>query len=145
MPTGMSPVAMCSSEWQRPEATSFTWISPGCGSSTSRSTTSYLPGVCRMTAPRVCLRFSFERRPCSPAVHSSTCMPWEDLRSVDAAPRRRSVRFPAEYRSAPMTELFNAAASLTERRIAEGDADRVALRHPGGTHTYGQLTDEVRR
>jgi benzoate-CoA ligase len=44
-----------------------------------------------------------------------------------------------------MTELFNAAAYLTERRIAAGDADRVALRHPGGTHTYGQLTEDVRR
>ena len=44
-----------------------------------------------------------------------------------------------------MTEPFNAAAYLTERRVAAGDADRVALRHPGGTHTYGQLTEDVRR
>ena len=44
-----------------------------------------------------------------------------------------------------MTEPFNAAAYLTERRVAAGDADRVALRHPAGTHTYGQLTDDVRR
>jgi len=44
-----------------------------------------------------------------------------------------------------MTEAFNAAAYLTEARVAAGDADRVALRHPRGTHTYGQLTDEVRR
>jgi acyl-coenzyme A synthetase/AMP-(fatty) acid ligase len=44
-----------------------------------------------------------------------------------------------------MTEPFNAAAYLTERRVAEGDGDRVALRHPAGTHTYGQLTEDVRR
>ena len=44
-----------------------------------------------------------------------------------------------------MTEPFNAAAYLTERRVAAGDADRVALRHPGGTHTYGRLTEDVRR
>ena len=44
-----------------------------------------------------------------------------------------------------MTEPFNAAAYLTERRVAAGDADRVALRHPAGAHTYGQLTEDVRR
>ena len=44
-----------------------------------------------------------------------------------------------------MTEPFNAAAYLTEDRVAAGDADRVALRHPGGTHTYAQLTEEIRR
>jgi benzoate-CoA ligase family protein len=44
-----------------------------------------------------------------------------------------------------MTEPFNAAAYFTERRVAAGDADRVALRHPAGTHTYGQLTEDVRR
>ena len=32
-----------------------------------------------------------------------------------------------------MTEPFNAAAYFTERRVAAGDADRVALRHPGGS------------
>lgn len=40
---------------------------------------------------------------------------------------------------------FNAAAYLTERRIAAGDADRVAVHHPGGTLTYEQLTAEVQR
>ncbi len=44
-----------------------------------------------------------------------------------------------------MTESFNAAAYLTERRVAAGDADRVALRSPRGPVTYGVLTDEVRR
>jgi len=44
-----------------------------------------------------------------------------------------------------MTELFNAAAYLTERRLDAGDGDRVALRHPRGTHTYSELTAEVRR
>jgi benzoate-CoA ligase len=44
-----------------------------------------------------------------------------------------------------MTELFNAAAYLTERRVEAGDGDRVALRHPRGSHTYAELTAEVRR
>lgn len=44
-----------------------------------------------------------------------------------------------------MTEPFNAAAHLTERRVAEGDGERVAFIHPRGTLTYSQLTDEVRR
>ncbi|GAA1290119.1 benzoate-CoA ligase family protein [Pseudonocardia aurantiaca] len=44
-----------------------------------------------------------------------------------------------------MTELFNAAAYLTERRVEAGDGERVALRHPGGSHTYSQLTAAVRR
>jgi benzoate-CoA ligase family protein len=44
-----------------------------------------------------------------------------------------------------MTEPFNAAVYLTERRVAAGDADRAALHHPGGTLTYGGLTEEVRR
>src|SRR3954468_670199 len=49
----MSPVATWSSEWHIPEAASLTWISPGRGSSETRSTTSYLPGASRMIAPRV--------------------------------------------------------------------------------------------
>src|SRR5918998_5161795 len=44
-----------------------------------------------------------------------------------------------------MTELFNAAAYLTERRVDAGDGKRIALRHPRGTHTYAELTAEVRR
>src|ERR687896_139240 len=44
-----------------------------------------------------------------------------------------------------MTELFNAAAYLTERRVDAGDGKRIALRHPRGTHTYAELTTEVRR
>ncbi|WP_300007868.1 benzoate-CoA ligase family protein [Pseudonocardia sp.] len=44
-----------------------------------------------------------------------------------------------------MTEPFNAATFLTEDRIAAGDADRVAIHHPRGAHTYRQLTEEVRR
>jgi benzoate-CoA ligase family protein len=44
-----------------------------------------------------------------------------------------------------MTEPFNAASYLTERRVEAGDRDRVALRHPGGRHGYAELTDEVRR
>lgn len=43
-----------------------------------------------------------------------------------------------------MTEPFNAAAYLTERRVDGGDGDRVALRHPRGSHTYRELYDEVR-
>jgi benzoate-CoA ligase family protein len=44
-----------------------------------------------------------------------------------------------------MTEPFNATAYLTERRVDAGDGGRVALRHPRGTHTYAELTAEVRR
>ena len=44
-----------------------------------------------------------------------------------------------------MTEPFNAAGYLTERRVLAGDGDRVALRHPRGRHTYTELTAEVRR
>ncbi len=44
-----------------------------------------------------------------------------------------------------MTELFNAAQYLTERRVAAGDTDRVALHHPTGRLTYGELTAEVHR
>ena len=44
-----------------------------------------------------------------------------------------------------MTEPFNAAVYLTERRVDAGDGDRVALRHPRGTHTYAEVADEVRR
>ncbi len=44
-----------------------------------------------------------------------------------------------------MTELFNAAVHLTERRVDAGDAGRRALIHPRGTHTYGEVAEEVRR
>ncbi|MCO1653969.1 benzoate-CoA ligase family protein [Pseudonocardia humida] len=44
-----------------------------------------------------------------------------------------------------MTEPFNAASYLTERRVSEGDGRRIALRHPRGSHTYEQLTAEVQR
>jgi benzoate-CoA ligase family protein len=44
-----------------------------------------------------------------------------------------------------MTEPFNAAAYLTERRVAAGDGARVAVRHPRGALTYAELTAQVRR
>src|SRR5581483_6067156 len=44
-----------------------------------------------------------------------------------------------------MSELFNAAEYLTERRVAAGDGDAIAVRHPGGVLTYSQLTEQVRR
>lgn len=44
-----------------------------------------------------------------------------------------------------MTEAFNAAVYLTERRVDAGDGGRVAVHHPAGSLTYSQLTDEVRR
>jgi benzoate-CoA ligase family protein len=44
-----------------------------------------------------------------------------------------------------MTEPFNAAAYLTERRVTAGDGDRIAVRHPRGALTYTELTAEVRR
>lgn len=47
--------------------------------------------------------------------------------------------------NAVMTELVNAAEYLTERRVAAGDGHRVAIIHPGGNLTYGELVGEVRR
>lgn len=44
-----------------------------------------------------------------------------------------------------MTEPFNASTYLTAHRVEAGDGDRVALRHPRGATTYGELADEVRR
>ena len=44
-----------------------------------------------------------------------------------------------------MTEPFNAATYLTERRVDAGDGDRTAFHHPRGTTTYAELADEVRR
>src|SRR3954471_16186232 len=49
----MSPVAMWSSEWHRPQAVTLIWISPARGSSDIMSTTSHVPGAERMIAPRV--------------------------------------------------------------------------------------------
>lgn len=42
-------------------------------------------------------------------------------------------------------ELFNACEYLLDRRVAAGDADRVALTSPGGELTYAQLLDAVCR
>ena len=39
---------------------------------------------------------------------------------------------------------FNAAAHLTAARVAAGDGDRTAVRFPGGSLTYAELTDRVR-
>jgi benzoate-CoA ligase family protein len=44
-----------------------------------------------------------------------------------------------------MTEPFNAAGYLTERRLAAGDGARVAFHTPRGPVTYAELTAEVRR
>lgn len=44
-----------------------------------------------------------------------------------------------------MTQPLNAAVYLTERRVAAGDGDRVAIRHPGGSLTYAELTAAVQR
>ncbi len=44
-----------------------------------------------------------------------------------------------------MTESFNAAAYLTENRVAAGDGARTAFHHPRGTTRYAELTEEVRR
>ena len=69
-----------------------------------------------------------------PAVHSSARRPWEDLRSVDATPRPRSVRIPRRASERPMTEPFNAAADLTERAGRRGRRRPGGVRHPAGTH-----------
>jgi len=44
-----------------------------------------------------------------------------------------------------MTEPFNAAAYLSDRRVDAGDGARPAFHHPRGTTTYGELAREVRR
>ena len=44
-----------------------------------------------------------------------------------------------------MTEPFNAAAYLSDRRVDAGDGARPAFHHPRGTTTYGELAQEVRR
>ncbi len=44
-----------------------------------------------------------------------------------------------------MTEPFNAAAYLTEHRVAAGDGARTAFLHPRGSTTYAELAEEVRR
>ena len=44
-----------------------------------------------------------------------------------------------------MTEPFNAAAYLTDRRLAAGDGDRIAFHTGHGPVSYAALTDEVRR
>ncbi|WP_181780646.1 benzoate-CoA ligase family protein [Pseudonocardia pini] len=44
-----------------------------------------------------------------------------------------------------MSELFNAAEYLTERRVSAGDGARTAVHHPRGTLTYAELATEVRR
>ncbi|GAA1846103.1 benzoate-CoA ligase family protein [Pseudonocardia ailaonensis] len=44
-----------------------------------------------------------------------------------------------------MSELFNAAEYLTERRVTAGDGARTAVHHPRGTLTYAELATEVRR
>ena len=42
------------------------------------------------------------------------------------------------------SEAFNAAAHLTAARVAAGDGGRTAVRFPGGSLTYAELTDRVR-
>jgi benzoate-CoA ligase len=44
-----------------------------------------------------------------------------------------------------MSELFNAAEYLTERRVAADDGGRIAVRHPRGVLTYEGLVEQVRR
>jgi len=44
-----------------------------------------------------------------------------------------------------MTEPFNAAAYLTDRRLAAGDGDRIAFHTGHGPVSYAALTEEVRR
>jgi benzoate-CoA ligase family protein len=44
-----------------------------------------------------------------------------------------------------MAQLFNASEYLLDRRLAAGDAGRVALTGPAGDLTYAELWDRVRR
>lgn len=63
-----------------------------------------------------------------------------DVVSADE-PARSTTTVPAPRGSA---DAFNAAAHLTAARVAAGDGGRTAVRHPGGTLTYAELTDRVR-
>src|ERR1700724_2911056 len=40
---------------------------------------------------------------------------------------------------------LNSAAELLDRRVAEGDGERIAIHHPGGRWTYGQLLATANR
>jgi benzoate-CoA ligase family protein len=44
-----------------------------------------------------------------------------------------------------MTDLFNACEYLLDRRLAAGDADRLALTGVGGDVSYGELSERVQR
>jgi benzoate-CoA ligase len=44
-----------------------------------------------------------------------------------------------------LPEVFNAAVEFVDRHIAEGCAERIALRHEGRTLTYGQVAEMVNR
>jgi benzoate-CoA ligase family protein len=44
-----------------------------------------------------------------------------------------------------MAQLFNASEYLLDRRLAAGDADRLALTGPAGDLSYAELWDRVRR
>ncbi|MBP2370580.1 benzoate-CoA ligase family protein [Pseudonocardia parietis] len=59
----------------------------------------------------------------------------EPVRSTTATP------IPAPSGS---SDAFNAAAHLTAARVAAGDGGRTAVRFPGGSLTYTELTDRIR-
>ena len=43
-----------------------------------------------------------------------------------------------------MTDAYNAAVDLLDRRIDEGDGERIAIIDDRGTTTYAQLADRGR-
>src|ERR1700724_2276614 len=57
---------------------------------------------------------------------------WPEMR-YDALPE---LAYPAR---------LNSAAELLDRRVAEGDGERIAIHHPGGRWTYGQLLATANR
>lgn len=66
-----------------------------------------------------------------------------DVVSVDNVdPAHTTVPVPRSAPQAP--EAFNAAAHLTAARVGAGDGGRTAVRFPGGSLTYAELTDRVR-
>lgn len=50
----------------------------------------------------------------------------------------------ADSTATPAAPAFNAAAHLTTARVAAGDGGRTAVRFPGGSLDYAELTDRVR-
>ena len=67
-----------------------------------------------------------------PPFIAARAWPWEDLRSVDAAPRPRSVRIPRRATGAPDD------GTVQRRRLPHGTPGRRGRRRPGGAASSGR-------